>query len=133
MVIAAILTNIGYSINDTIIIYDRIRENRKLHRRMEFSEIINLSTNQTLSRTVLTVLTVLMVSLTLFFRGGDVIHDFAFTLLVGIVTGTFSSIYVASPIILEWINLEKRRGVKKAAWFSFEFLVISFELISSFN
>ena len=112
VVIAAILTNIGYSINDTIIIYDRIRENRKINRRMEFTDLINLSTNQTLSRTVLTVLTVLMVSLTLFIFGGDVIHDFAFTLLVGIVTGTFSSIYVAGPIILEWNKLEKRR-VKK--------------------
>lgn len=113
VVIAAILTNIGYSINDTIIIYDRIRENRKTHRRMEFAEIINLSTNQTLSRTILTVLTVLVVALCLFFFGGQVIHGFAFTLLVGVAFGTFSSIYVASPIILEWINWDKRRAAKK--------------------
>ncbi len=113
IVFAAILTNIGYSIHDTIIIYDRIRENRKIQRKMEFSDIINLSTNQTLSRTVLTVLTVLMVELTLFFRGGEVIHDFVFTLLVGLITGTFSSIYVASPIILEWINWEKRHNKLK--------------------
>jgi preprotein translocase subunit SecF len=114
VIIAAILTNIGYSINDTIIIYDRIREDRKLHRRMEFADIINLSTNQTLSRTILTVLTVLMVALSLFIFGGDTIHGFAFVLLVGVVTGTFSSIYVASPIILEWMNWEKRRAAKKA-------------------
>lgn len=113
IVFAAILTNIGYSIHDTIIIYDRIRENRKIQRRMEFADIINLSTNQTLSRTVLTVLTVLMVEITLFIWGGSVIHDFVFTLLVGLVTGTFSSIYVASPIILEWINWEKRHGKQK--------------------
>ena len=115
IVFAAILTNIGYSIHDTIIIYDRIRENRKLQRRMDFGDIINLSTNQTLSRTVLTVLTVLMVELTMFFFGGQVVHDFVFTLLVGLVTGTFSSIYVASPIILEWVNWEKRHGKKQAA------------------
>ena len=113
VVIAAILTNIGYSINDTIIIYDRIRENRKLHRRLDFAENINLSTNQTISRTILTVLTVLMVAASMFFLGGQVIHDFALTLLVGIVTGTFSSIYVAGPIILEWINFEQRRTAKK--------------------
>ena len=115
IVFAAILTNIGYSIHDTIIIYDRIRENRKIQRRMDFADIINLSTNQTLSRTTLTVLTVLMVELTLFFRGGLVIHDFVFTLLVGLITGTFSSIYVASPIILEWMRWEKRRGIKVKA------------------
>ena len=115
LVFAGILTNIGYSIHDTIIIYDRIRENRKIQRRMEFADIINLSTNQTLSRTILTVLTVLMVELTLFFFGGQIIQDFVFTLLVGLVTGSFSSIYVASPIILEWMKLEKRRSIKKAA------------------
>lgn len=108
VVIAAILTIMGYSINDTIIIYDRIRENLRLHRKLTFSEIINLSTNQTLSRTILTVLTVFIVVLCLFFFGGTVNHDFAFTMIVGVICGTFSSIYVASPIVLEWINWERR-------------------------
>ncbi|MDI6782596.1 MAG: protein translocase subunit SecF [bacterium] len=108
VVIAGILTVMGYSINDSIIIYDRIRENQRLHRKLSFMEIINLSINQTLSRTILTVLTVLIVSLCLFFFGGQVIRDFAFTMILGIITGTFSSIYVASPIIFEWINWERR-------------------------
>ncbi|MFB3895764.1 MAG: protein translocase subunit SecF [bacterium] len=108
VVIAAILTIMGYSINDTIIIYDRIREDLRLHRKLTFAEIINLSTNQTLSRTILTVLTVFIVVICLFFFGGSVIHDFAFTMIIGIVSGTFSSIYVASPIVLEWINWERR-------------------------
>ncbi|MCX7919931.1 MAG: protein translocase subunit SecF [bacterium] len=108
VVIAAILTIMGYSINDTIIIYDRIRENLRLHRKLSFAEIINLSTNQTLSRTILTVLTVFIVVLCLFFFGGQVIHDFAFTMIIGVISGTFSSIYVASPIVLEWVNWERR-------------------------
>jgi preprotein translocase subunit SecF len=108
VVIAAVLTIMGYSMNDTIIIYDRIRENLRLHRKLTFPEIINLSINQTLSRTTLTVLTVFIVVLCLFFFGGQVIHDFAFTMIIGIISGTFSSIYVASPIILEWINWERR-------------------------
>lgn len=114
VIVAAILTNIGYSINDTIIIYDRIREDRRLHSRMTFGELINLSTNQTLSRTILTVLTVLTVALSLFFFGGAVLHDFAFTIIIGVFIGTFSSVFVAGPIIMEWINWEKRREAKKA-------------------
>jgi len=112
--LTVLLTVVGYSINDTIIIYDRIREDRRLHSRMTFGELINLSTNQTLSRTILTVLTVLTVALSLFFFGGAVLHDFAFTIIIGVFTGTFSSVFVASPIILEWINWEKRREAKKA-------------------
>ena len=108
VVVAAILTLMGYSINDTIIIYDRIREDLRLRRKLSFVEVINLSINQTLSRTTLTVLTVFIVVLCLFFFGGQVIHDFAFTMIIGIITGTFSSIYVASPIVLEWINWERR-------------------------
>jgi len=100
--IAAFLTLIGYSINDTIVVFDRIRENIKLKRGLSFGEIINLSINQTLSRTVLTVLTVFFVAISLFFLGGSVIHDFAFVLLIGLITGTYSSIFIASPIILLW-------------------------------
>lgn len=108
VVIAGVLTIMGYSMNDTIIIYDRIREDLRLHRKLTFAETINLSINQTLSRTTLTVLTVFIVVLCLFFFGGSVIHDFAFTMIIGIISGTFSSIYVASPIVLEWINWERR-------------------------
>jgi len=110
VVIAAVLTIMGYSMNDTIIIYDRIRENLRLHRKLTFPEVINLSINQTLSRTTLTVLTVFIVVLCLFFFGGTVIHDFAFTMIIGVISGTFSSIYVASPIVLEWINWERRHA-----------------------
>jgi len=99
-VIAAILTIVGYSLNDTIIVFDRIRENIKRTRRRPLSEIINDSVNQTLSRTVLTAGTTLVVVLALFILGGGVIHDFAFAILVGIIVGTYSSVYVASPLLL---------------------------------
>ncbi len=99
-VIAAFLTLIGYSINDTIVVFDRIRENLKLKKGMKFGDIINLSINQTLARTTLTVLTVFFVALSIFLFGGSVIHDFAFVLVIGLITGTYSSIFIASPIIL---------------------------------
>lgn len=101
-IIAALLTIIGYSLNDTIIVFDRIRENlRKYHkRRLDF--ILNKSVNETLSRTLLTSLTTLIVLIALFVLGGGIIHDFAFAMIVGIVVGTYSSIYVASPILLAW-------------------------------
>ena len=101
-VIAALLTIVGYSINDTIVVFDRIREDRKLMRKATYEEIINTSINQTFSRTVLTSLTTLMVVLALYFLGGDVINDFAFVMLVGVITGTYSSIFIASPILLDW-------------------------------
>lgn len=101
-VIAAFLTLIGYSINDTIVVFDRIRENLKLKRGIKFGDIINLSINQNLARTTLTVLTVLFVALSIFLFGGSVIHDFAFVLVIGLITGTYSSIFIASPIILYW-------------------------------
>jgi len=91
-VVAAILTIIGYSINDTIVVFDRIRENTRLSRRSELGELINASINQTLSRTILTGGTTLLTVLAFLFLGGEVISDFAFTLLVGIVVGTYSSI-----------------------------------------
>ena len=101
-VIAALLTIVGYSINDTIVLFDRIREDRKFMRKSSQEEIINLSINQTLSRTVLTSLTTLLVVLALFLFGGSVINDFAFVLLVGVVAGTYSSIFVASPLLIDW-------------------------------
>ncbi len=101
-VIAAFLALIGYSINDTIVVFDRIRENLKLKKGMKFGDIINLSINQNLSRTILTSVTVFLVVLAIFFLGGPVIHDFAFVMLIGLITGTYSSIFIASPIILYW-------------------------------
>ncbi len=101
-VIAALLTIIGYSLNDTIVVFDRIREDMRLVKDASFSEIINMSINQTLSRTTLTSLTTLFVVLCLFLFGGAVIKDFAFALMVGIITGTYSSIFVASPLLLLW-------------------------------
>ncbi|MBW2450314.1 MAG: protein translocase subunit SecF, partial [Deltaproteobacteria bacterium] len=101
-IIAALLTIIGYSLNDTIIVFDRIRENLKKYHNNPLEIIINRSVNETLSRTLLTSGTTLVVVLALFVLGGGIIHDFAFALLVGIVVGTYSSIYVASPILLAW-------------------------------
>ncbi len=103
-VIAAILTVIGYSLNDTIVVFDRIRENLAANRKKKNAvpevEVVNASINQTLSRTLMTSLTTLLVVMALFFLGGEVIHDFSFALFVGIVVGTYSSIYIASPIML---------------------------------
>ncbi|MCP3926656.1 MAG: protein translocase subunit SecD [Desulfobacterales bacterium] len=100
--IAALLTIIGYSLNDTIIVFDRIRENVKDNKKTTFKENINRSINETLSRTLLTSLTTLVVIVVLYLFGGPNIHDFAFALLIGVVIGTFSSIFVASPILLLW-------------------------------
>jgi preprotein translocase subunit SecF len=108
-VIAALLTLTGYSLNDTVIVYDRIRENHKKLVKSPLAIIINRSVNETLSRTILTAGTVFIVVLALFFLGGDIIHDFAFAMLIGIVTGTYSSIYVASPIVLSWEERSKKK------------------------
>ena len=99
-IVAAFLTIIGFSINDTIVIFDRIRENARKNIRMELRDIINLSVNQTLSRTILTSLTVLLVLLVLFFFGGSVIHNFALAMLIGTVAGVYSTVFIASPIVL---------------------------------
>ncbi|MGB2705687.1 MAG: protein translocase subunit SecD [Candidatus Omnitrophota bacterium] len=107
-VIAALLTIVGYSINDTIVVFDRIREDRKLMRKATYKEIINTSINQTFSRTILTSMTTLLVVLALYFLGGAVINDFAFVMLVGVITGTYSSIFIASPILLDWPSKRAR-------------------------
>ncbi|MEE8547174.1 MAG: protein translocase subunit SecF [bacterium] len=99
-VVAALLTIIGYSLNDTIVVYDRIRENLRRSPKDNLAGVVNSSINQTLSRTVLTSGTTLFVVMCLFFFGGEVIHDFSFALLVGVLVGTYSSIYIASPILL---------------------------------
>lgn len=101
-VVAAILTVVGYSINDTIVVFDRIREKRKFMRKESDETIFNTAINETLSRTILTSLTVLIVVLALYFLGGEVINDFAFVLLIGVTFGTYSSICVASPLLIDW-------------------------------
>jgi preprotein translocase subunit SecF len=101
-IVAALLTIIGYSLNDTIVIFDRIRENLQGRRQADFATIVNDSVNQTLSRTILTTATTLMVVVPLFFFGGQVIHDFAFALLIGLIAGVYSTIFIASPILLYW-------------------------------
>lgn len=101
-IVAALLTIVGYSLNDTIIVFDRIRENMYGQRRDNFPETVNVSISQTLSRTVLTSATTLMVVLALFLFGGEVIHNFAFALLVGVIVGTYSSIFVATPLLVFW-------------------------------
>ena len=102
VIVAAFLTIIGYSLNDTIVIFDRIRENLRRRGKTPFVELINLSINQTLSRTILTSGTTLLVVLSLFFFGGAIIHDFSFALLVGIIIGTYSSIFIASVFLIYW-------------------------------
>ena len=101
-IIAAFLTIVGYSLNDTIVVFDRIRENLRRFRRRSFQDVMNASINETLSRTILTSTTTLIVVVALFLFGGGVIHDFAFALMVGVIVGTYSSIFVASPILLLW-------------------------------
>ncbi len=111
-VLAVILTIIGFSINDTIVIFDRVRENIKKIRKESLGTIFNVSINETLGRTILTTGTVMMVVLILFFFGGEVIHDFTIALIVGLITGTYSTVYIASPVVLFWeehISRRKRR------------------------
>ncbi|CAM2057647.1 Protein-export membrane protein SecF [Desulfovibrionales bacterium] len=102
-VVAALLTIVGYSMNDTIIVFDRIRENVKKKADKSFDLLINRSINETLSRTILTSSTVLLVVLCLYLFGGSAIHNFAFALLVGVIVGTYSSIFVASPVLLAFV------------------------------
>ncbi|MGH2523469.1 MAG: protein translocase subunit SecF [Anaerolineales bacterium] len=109
-IVAAMLTLVGYSVNDKIVNFDRIRENARLLRHEPFANMVNLSLNQTLSRTILTGLSTLMTLLALFFLGGEVLKGFAFTLVVGIVVGTYSSIFIASPIVVGWISRGKGRS-----------------------
>ncbi len=112
-VMAVILTVIGFSINDTIVIFDRVREDVKKFRKENLETIFNTAINETLGRTVLTSGTVMMVVLILFFFGGPVIHDFALALIVGLITGTYSTVYIASPVVLFWekyISRGRARG-----------------------
>jgi len=105
--IAAFLTLIGYSLNDTIVLFDRIRENLAGKNKTITKELINSSINQNLNRTIITSLTTFGVVAALFFVGGTAIHGFAFVMMVGVVVGTYSSIFIASPILLDWIIVKK--------------------------
>ena len=109
VIVAAFLTIIGYSLNDTIVVFDRIRENLRRKGKLSLSEIINSSINQTLSRTLLTSGTTLLVVLALFFFGGEIIHDFSFALLVGVFVGTYSSIFIASVFLVYWASRQTTR------------------------
>ena len=105
--VAGLLTVIGYSVNDTIIIFDRIRENMRKKGKLNIREVVNVGVNQTLTRTILTSLTVFLVLIPLFLFGGSVIHNFAFTLIVGAIVGTYSSIFIASAFVVYW---KQRKG-----------------------
>jgi preprotein translocase subunit SecF len=109
-VIAALLTITGYSVNDTIVIFDRVRENLRGMRRDNIKEIVNVAVNQTLARTVLTAGTTTLSVLALFLFGGEVLHAFAFTMLVGVITGTYSSVFIAAAIVVIWQGQSKRPG-----------------------
>ena len=106
-IVAALLTIIGYSLNDTIIVFDRIRENLRKYHKEPLSTILNKSVNETLSRTILTSGTTMIVVVALFILGGGIIHDFSFALMIGVLVGTYSSIFVASPILLAWQTRRK--------------------------
>jgi preprotein translocase subunit SecF len=117
-VIAALLTLVGYSMNDTIVTFDRIRENLKILRREKLESLVNKSVNQTLSRTILTSGLTFLTVLALFLFGGPVLHGFSFALVVGIIIGTYSSIFIASPILIFWqdfVEGRKRPGAPRIA------------------
>jgi preprotein translocase subunit SecF len=112
-VIAALLTIIGFSINDTVVVFDRIRENVRKNPKQNLGEVINASINQTLSRTILTSFTVFIVVVALYFFGGTVINDFAFIMIIGVVFGTYSSIFIASPLVLVWETYIPSKRIRK--------------------
>jgi len=113
-VVAALLTIVGYSINDTIVISDRIRENIRILYREKFENLVNRSLNQSFTRTIITSLTTIVVLLSIFFFGGPVIRDFSLALIIGTIIGTYSSIYIVSPIVIAWENASpKKVGGKK--------------------
>jgi preprotein translocase subunit SecF len=114
-VVAAFLTLIGYSMNDTVVVYDRIRENMQKSRKKPISEVINESINQTLSRTVLTSVLTFVVVVVLFFMGGEVLRPFSFVMIAGIIIGTYSSIFIAAPLVVVWEEWKQKRATRKPA------------------
>lgn len=115
VVVAAFLTVAGFSINDTIVIFDRMRENVRLHPKISFGELINLSINETLSRTIITTLTVLFALLVLYFFGGEVINSFAFAMLIGCISGVYSTIALTTPLVYTWSHGEYHDGSNTSA------------------
>jgi len=112
-VVAALLTIAGFSINDTIVVFDRIRERAKVLRKEKHSRVMDIAVNETLSRTIITSMTVFMTALALFIWGGEVLRDFSFAMLVGVGFGTYSSVYVASGLALDvWLSLDRRKGIQ---------------------
>ncbi len=115
-IVAALLTILGYSINDTVVIYDRIRENLRKYKRMSLRDLLDLSVNETMSRTIMTVGTVLMALIALYFFGGEVIRGFTFAMLFGVLVGTYSSVYIAAPFLImigvkrDWSGVDKAKG-----------------------
>ncbi|MGC9513029.1 MAG: protein translocase subunit SecF [Fidelibacterota bacterium] len=112
-VLAAFLTIVGYSLNDTIVVFDRIRENRRTHKNKTFPDVINLSINESLSRTVITSLTTFLVVLILVLFGGEVLFGFSIAMLIGIIVGTYSSSFVASPLLIIWDKKVRQKDIKK--------------------
>ena len=108
-IVAALLTIVGYSLNDTIVVFDRIREDLRVFRKESYASVINHSINETLSRTIITSLTTFVVVFCLYLFGGSVIHDFAFALLIGVVVGTYSSIFIASPLMVEHFQNKQKK------------------------
>ena len=106
-IVAAFLTIVGYSLNDTIVIFDRIRENLKALKKSTLDMVVNQSINESLSRTIITSLTTFFVVLILFLVGGEVIHSFSFAMIIGVIVGTYSSIFVASPVIIKMSSEKK--------------------------
>jgi len=102
ILITALLTIAGYSLTDTVVVFDRIRENLKLKQKDSVESVMNTSINEVLSRTIITSTTVLLTSIALFFFGGEVLHDFSLAMIMGVIIGTYSSIFVASPVVLLW-------------------------------
>jgi len=107
LIVTALLTVAGYSLTDTVVVFDRIRENMRKKTKEDFLVLLNRSVNEVLSRTIVTSSTTLLASLALFFLGGEVIHDFALALSLGVIVGTYSSIFIASPLLLYWNNKKK--------------------------
>ncbi len=105
-IIAALLTLVGYSLNDTVVVFDRVRENLRKYKQKPLREVLNLSINETLSRTMVTSLTTLLALLALYFLGGDVIRGFVFAMIWGVIVGTYSSIFVASTILM-WLGVKR--------------------------
>jgi preprotein translocase subunit SecF len=117
-VVAALLTLVGYSMNDTIVVFDRIRENLKLSKRGSFSDVVNASINQTLSRTILTSGLTFLTAISLLLFGGPVLRGFSLALVIGIIIGTYSSVFIASPIVIwarDWLESRKRNNQVSAA------------------